>query len=128
MKLARKKLALEIARRIKANQPVASEVAAYLIDTNNASELNSLLRDVAIIRADQEGVVELTATTAFPLSAEQTSEVRELVKKQFKSARQVVIHNQINPDVIGGVSLDMPHANLDLTIRAKLNKLKALTA
>lgn len=106
---------------------VARQIAAYLIDTGKTSELNSLLRDITDIRAEQNGIVELSATTAFALSSEQTAEVEDLVKKQYPSAKQVIIHNELNPDVIGGVSLSMPRASLDLTIRAKLNKLKSLT-
>ncbi|MBW3569414.1 F0F1 ATP synthase subunit delta [Candidatus Parcubacteria bacterium] len=128
MKFERRKLASEIARRMQTGQPVAHEVAAYLIDSGKTSELNSLLRDVTDIRCDQSAIIELTATSAFPLSSEQISEIESLVKKRYPTVKQVVIHNELNPDVIGGISLSLPGASLDLTIRAKLNKLRTLTA
>ena len=131
MKLNRRKLAIEIAGRLKKGESagkLSQEIAAYLIDTNSTSELNSLLRDITQIRADKDGIVELTATSAFPLSAEQTSQIEDLAKKQYPKSNRAVIHNAINPEVIGGVSLSLPSARLDLTIKAKLNKLKALTA
>jgi len=131
MKLNRRKLAIEIAGRLKKGESagkLSQEIAAYLIDTNSTSELNSLLRDITQIRADRDGIVELTATSAFPLSPEQANQIEDLAKKQYPLSKQAVIHNDINPDVIGGVSLSLPSARLDLTIKAKLNKLKALTA
>lgn len=128
MKFERRKLASEIAQRMQSGEPVAREVAAYLIDSGKTSELNSLLRDVADIRREQSSIIEMTATSAFPLNAEQTSEIEGLVKKQYPAVKQVVIHNELNSDVIGGVSLSLPGASLDLTIRAKLNKLRKLTA
>lgn len=128
MKLNRSKLALEITRRINTGESVAREIAAYLIDTGKTSELNSILRDIVQIRADQSGIVELTATSAFKISAEQTAQVEDLAKKQYPKAKQIITHNEINPDVIGGIAISMPSASLDLTIRAKLNKLRTLTA
>lgn len=130
MKLNRRKLAEEIAKRLASGEPTANlsrEVAAYLVDAGKTSELNSLLRDVAVIRAEQNGIIELTAESAFALSPEQSSQIENLAKKQYPQAKQVIIHNQQNPEVIGGVSLSMPSASLDLSIRGKLNKLRTLT-
>lgn len=131
MKLNRRKLSAQIAKRLEGGESaekLSREIAAYLIDTGNTSQLNSLLRDVAVLRAEQNGIVELTATSAFPLMSEQTDEIKAIAKKHYPGAKQVIIHNDINPKVIGGVSLSMPSANLDLTIRAKLNKLRELTS
>lgn len=130
MKLNRRKLAEEIAKRLANGESTANlsrEVAAYLVDAGKTSELNSLLRDVAVIRAEQNGIIELTAESAFALSPEQSSQIENLAKKQYPQAKQVIIHNQQNPEVIGGVSLSMPSASLDLSIRGKLNKLRTLT-
>lgn len=130
MKLARRKLAAEVVRRLESGQPsnvVAREVAALLIDNNQTAEVNSLLRDVQELRA-QKGVVEVTATSAYALTEEQRGEIEKVAREQYPRAKKVIIHHRQNPEVVGGISLSFPGASLDLTIRAKLNQLRTLTA
>jgi F0F1-type ATP synthase delta subunit len=130
VKLARRKLASEIAKRLDSGEAmphVARAVAALLIDTNKTSELNSLLRDVQEIRARQNGIVEVTASSAHLLTDEQRSDIEKATRRQYPNAKKIIIHHQQNPDIVGGVSLSFANASLDLTIRAKLNRLRALT-
>ncbi len=131
MKLARGKLAQEIARRIdkgESLEQVARQVAALLIDSGKTSELNSLLRDVQELRARQHGIVEVTAASAFALTAQQRTEIEQATRGHYPFAKKVIIHHQQDTEVVGGVSLSFANASLDLTIRAKLNQLRTLTA
>lgn len=106
---------------------LAISVASYLIDEGKTASLDSLLRDVMELRA-KNGVVELTARSAFPLADEQKVEIRNLAKKQYPGSHKVIIHELKDPNVIGGVSLSLANANLDLTIKSKLNHLREAIA
>jgi F0F1-type ATP synthase delta subunit len=131
MKWSRVKLAEEIAHRLESGQPanqIAREVAALLIDSGRTSELNSLLRDVQELRARQNGIVEVTAASAHPLTTEQRSEIQQATRGQYPNAKEIIIHHEQNPNVVGGLSLSFANADLDMTIRAKLNQLRTLTA
>lgn len=131
MKLARNKLADEITARLQAGEStkaVANQVAALLIDSGQTAELNSLLRDVQEIRASRSGIVEVTASSAHPLTDEQRKEIEQTTKKYYPNTKKVIVHHQQNQEVVGGVSLSFANASLDLTIRAKLNQLRTLTA
>lgn len=131
MKLPRHKLAVEISRRLDSGEPkerIAREVAALLIENGQTSELNSLLRDVQEYRAQQNGIVEVNAESAYELGNEQRKNIEDAIRIQYPQTKKVIIHHQLNPHVVGGLSLSFANAKLDLTIRAKLNKLRTLTA
>lgn len=130
-KFDRSKLAKEIIARLdkgESTQKISQTVAAYLIESNRTSEVNSLIRDCIDMRAKNEGIVELDATTAFPISAEQEAQIKKLAKSIFDNVNQVIIHKNVDKKVIGGINLSFANENLDLTVRAKLNKLRALVS
>lgn len=102
------------------------EVASYLLRENRTGELDSLARDWISYRARQ-GVVEVTALSAHKLSAAALSEIKRKVKQAYPDARQIIINEKLDAGIIGGVRLEFPDKQLDLSIRNKLNKFKQLT-
>lgn len=126
-KISRTNLANYVAEHIDENN-LAEKIAAFLIENNKTSELGSIMRDVTDLRSSKLGVVELTARSAFPLSAVSKYEIETVVKNNFKDVRQIIIHEVADKSVIGGVNLDFANANLDLTVRNKLNKLREAVA
>lgn len=107
-------------------QSFAREVAAYLLDTGRTGQLNSLARDMVIQRAEQ-GVVEVTAVSAHELSESVRADIRAQVERLYPNAAQIVINERRDESVVGGVRLEFPEQQLDLSVRSKLNRLKALT-
>lgn len=103
------------------------EVAGYLLDENRTGELDSLARDLVDYRA-QNGTVEVSAVSAHKLDAAALKEVRQQVKKLYPTVRNTIINEQIDESQIGGVRLEFPGRQLDLSLRAKVNKFKQLTA
>jgi len=103
------------------------EVAAYLLSENRIGELDSLLRDVAELRA-AEGVVEVTAVCAYPLSDVVRRDIEVRLRGLYPAAKEFIINQQLDPEVVGGVQLELANQQLDLSIRAKLNMFKQLTA
>lgn len=127
-KFSRNDLAQYIADNIDDTDSIANKVAGFLIDNNKTSELGSIMRDVTSLRASEKGVVELTATSAFALDSEAQLMIEKLTEEHFKNVKKIIIHEVIDKSVIGGVNIDFANANLDLTIRAKLNKLREAVA
>lgn len=105
----------------------SSEVASYLLDNNLTSELDSLTRDLISYRA-QNGIVELTAVSAHQLSADALKEINRRVKQHYPNAKHIIVNQRIDADQIGGVRLELPGQQLDLSVRGKLNQFKQLTA
>ena len=130
MKLPRRQVAAAIAERtlgISDLKQLSDEVAAYLLSERRTGELDSLIRDVMQYRADH-GVVEVVAATAHPLTAVGRSDIQTEIQRLYPLATKVVVTEQPDATVIGGVRLGLANQQLDLSVRNKLNRLKQLTA
>lgn len=122
-KLSRKELAETIARLIHEGDTakLAEEVAAYLIAERRVKELDSLMRDVALIRQQTYDITEATATTALPL----VDEVRRDIKEYLK-AQKFILNEQQDASLVGGLRLEAGETQLDISIHNRLRKLKQL--
>lgn len=131
MKASRTRLAQLVADQTLekgASSRFTREIAAYLLSEGRVDELDSLLRDVQGDWA-KAGHVEVTASSAHPLTAAIRGDIQREVKKVYPAAKRIVINEVADPSVVGGVRLNMPNRQLDLSIRAKLNSFKqAVTA
>ena len=129
MNFPRHELAQYIADRTmdtKDYKALVREVAAYLLHEKHTDQLASLMRDVLRIRADR-GVVEATAVSAHTLSQDVIDDIKDVVKQEFPDAKQIVVSTRIEPDLVGGVLLELPDEQLDLTVRRKLATFRHLT-
>ncbi|MGH7157013.1 MAG: F0F1 ATP synthase subunit delta [Candidatus Saccharimonadales bacterium] len=128
MKVPRNELVLVLAKLSGKLPPkkFARQAASYLLDENRTGELDSLARDLIDYRA-KNGIVEVTAVSAHELSKPALQEVKQQVKRLYPSVRDIIINQQIDDSQIGGIRLEFPGRQLDLSLRAKINKFKQLT-
>jgi F-type H+-transporting ATPase subunit delta len=129
MRPSRRKIAEIIARRLERGESMnklSKEVAAYLLDAKRSSELESIMRDVIALRADN-GHVESSLTTAHKLSPKLEKEIKDLVKVIRPSTKTIQLNEEVEPDLIGGFKLNVINQSLDLSVRAQLNRLKQLS-
>ncbi len=129
-KLPRDQIAAVIAKRslVPADGPdLAREVAAYLLAEHRTADVESLVRDVWQYRADH-GLVEVRVTSAFALSDKLRTAIKAQVQKLYPAVKQVIISEQRDPSIIGGIRLELANQQLDASLRAKLNHFKQLTA
>jgi F0F1-type ATP synthase delta subunit len=130
MKVARHTLAEAIAQRtmhVQDSKLLAKEIAAYLLEERRTSELESVLRDIMQYRADQ-GILEAKVISAHEVHQEVLNDVKQLLHTAYPAAKTIHVSPRIDSDVIGGIRIDMPNEQLDLTVAAKLATLKRLTA
>lgn len=129
MKTPRTRIASTIAQRTLkqgVSKRLSREVAAYLLSERRVNELDSVLRD---IQADwaEAGQVEVIASSVHPLTAGVKADITRQVRKLYPNAKQIIITEEHNPELIGGVRLKLANQQLDLSVEAKLNKFKQLT-
>lgn len=129
MKVPRSELVPVLAKLSQKLPPkkFTAEMANYLLSENRIGELDSLARDLINYRAEN-GVVEVTAVSARPLAPSVLNDAKRKVKQLYPAARQIIVNQRIDDDQIGGVRLEMPGKQLDLSVRNKLNQFKQLTA
>jgi F-type H+-transporting ATPase subunit delta len=131
MKVSRTRLAAIIADRTLSTtiseRDLSQEIAAYLLSEGRTGELDSLLRDVMQVRAEN-GIVEVSAISSHEISAVVRADIEAIVRELQPHASSVIISEVLDPSVIGGVKLEFANEQLDLSVRAKLNHFKQLTA
>jgi F0F1-type ATP synthase delta subunit len=125
MALSRRKLADQAARRIAAGESeavVLQELAAYLIDTGRKNEADLLVRDIetALI---QRGIMVGTVVSARPLSDAAKESIDSFVKHHYADVKSVVLRERVDESVIGGIRIELPDSQLDVTVTNKLDKL-----
>lgn len=129
MRPSRMKIASYICSRLDKGDSLnklSSEVAAYLLSEHRSSDLSSIMRDVIVLRADQ-GDVEAEVISAHQLEPKVLKDIEKTVKAIRPDTKRVIIDQKIDPSLIGGIKLSVIDKSLDLSVRAKLNRLKALT-
>jgi F0F1-type ATP synthase delta subunit len=105
---------------------LAEQIASYLLSYGRTAELEPLLRDIVSYRA-QNGVIEVTAISAHELSNQDIKDIELYARRLYPSAKTIIMNSREEPNLIGGVRLEIVSQQLDLSIRTKLNQLKKLT-
>jgi F0F1-type ATP synthase delta subunit len=128
-KLPRHEIAKVLAERSlgRVNTKEFSErIAAYLLAEGRTADLEPLLRDIMQYRADR-GIVEVIAVSAHPLTDDIRADIERQVKAVQPDAKQIIISEELQADAIGGIRLELPNRQFDLSVRAKLSRFKQLT-
>jgi F0F1-type ATP synthase delta subunit len=105
---------------------LSREIAAYLLQERRTSDLSSLLRDIEYLWAER-GYVEVQAYSAHPLTPEVRKDITAQAKQLYPEAAKIVVTENHDEDIIGGVKLVVANQQLDLSVQAKLNQFKQLT-
>ena len=105
-------------------QKAVKELAALVLEYRLHSQVDEILADIAAEYARVHGIVEAEARTAFPLSEELKHTISERVKAST-GAKKVILHEEIDMTLLGGVIVNAPDMELDLSLKTKLAKLRA---
>ena len=112
---------------VRGTKELAREVAAYLLDTRETADLESLIRDIMEFRANH-GIVEAVAVSAHELNNEIVRDIKRILKVEYPRAKSITVTNRLDPSVVGGVRVELANKQLDLTVREKIDTFKRLTA
>lgn len=107
----------------KARSKLSKNVAAALIASRNKKETDLLMEDVAHELENRGLVAHAKVTTATPL----TDQLRGQLKAQLKKAvvvKNVILEEEIDKAVIGGIRIETANHTWDKTIARRLNDIK----
>jgi len=99
---------------------LTESVAAYLVANRRTGELDAIMREVARLRQQRDGVTEVTATSAHKMNDQLRRQVKSIL-----DSKKLIINEVVDAEVLGGVRLETSEELLDLTVRNRLNQLKA---
>jgi F0F1-type ATP synthase delta subunit len=108
------------------SKQLAREIAAYLLIERRTAELESIMRDIMQYRQDH-GALEADVISAHDVSNAALADVKHLLQEAYPHAKTITLTHRLDSSVIGGLKVDLPNEQLDMTIRAKLSKFKTLT-
>lgn len=125
VKLSRRKITHHVAISLSTgnnSSQIITQLAGFLVDTGRTKELDIIVRDIEYSLAEQ-GIVSARAVTAFDLSVETRREIEAIINNRKKS-HDIQLQHVVDPDVLGGVKLDIPGFRLDTTLAHKLSTLR----
>jgi F-type H+-transporting ATPase subunit delta len=93
-----------------------------LADKGRAGQLEEIAREFERLIAEQEGIVEAELTTAVELSDEEARKLLDQIEKA--SGRKVEASRAVDPDLIGGIVLQVGSHRLDASVRGRLERLR----
>ena len=105
---------------------LAQEIAAFLLNNNLTDQLDSIIRDVKLIR-QQNGILDVKVISRFPINQLMLSNINNLLKQYYNNVKEILIEQIIDINLIGGVRLEMADSSLDLSMSNQLKSLLSLT-
>jgi F-type H+-transporting ATPase subunit delta len=93
-----------------------------LVDKNRAGQLEEIAREFERLAAEHEGVVHAELTTAVELSDADAKELLQQIERA--SGRRVEATRKVDPNLIGGIVLQVGSHRLDASVRGRLERLR----
>ena len=93
-----------------------------LVDKGRAGQLEEIAREFERLVAEHEGVISAELTTAVELSDEEADDL--LRRIEDSTGRKVKATRKVDPDLIGGIVLQIGSHRLDASVRGRLERLR----
>jgi F-type H+-transporting ATPase subunit delta len=93
-----------------------------LADKGRAGQLEEIGREFERLMAEHEGIVHAELTTAVELSDDEASKLLRQIEEA--SGRKVEASRTVDPDLIGGIVLQVGSHRLDASVRGRLERLR----
>ncbi|KAI5298776.1 Mannose-6-phosphate isomerase, partial [Ascosphaera pollenicola] len=100
-----------------------------LAENNRLGTLEGVCEKFAVLMGAFKGEVELVITSAQELDSKALRRLETAVaKSEFSQGKKLKVVSKINPDLLGGIVVEIGDRTIDLSISSKIAKLnKALT-
>ena len=124
--LSRRALAAYAADQLLAGtkfSKISKELAAVLVTSRRTNQAELLAQDIAWELESRGLVASASVTSAHTLSEQLKRQISAFVRQAAK-VDEVVIDENIDESVIGGVRIDTAAHSWDKTLRSKLNQIR----
>jgi F-type H+-transporting ATPase subunit delta len=108
---------VDMAFQDKVGRPVLG-LLRVLVDKRREPLLNTIVDEFDDLLDVQVGRVQANVLTAHPLSAELADALRAAIERQTQ--REVVLHQRVDPSLIGGIRVSIGDLVVDGTLRRAL--------
>ncbi|KAK9449251.1 ATP synthase delta subunit-domain-containing protein [Limtongia smithiae] len=123
-----KKLVVETLAKTVVGSATVTNLLSVLADNNRLGMLGEVIAKFDTLMAAHKGEVEASITSAAPLDSKVLSKLESAIaKSQFVGAgKKLKVTNKINPDILGGLIVEVGDRTVDLSIASKLTRMNAL--
>jgi F-type H+-transporting ATPase subunit delta len=101
--------------------PVTAKFLAVLARNGRKGQLRNVIRAFRRLAAEHRGETTAEVVTARPLNDDQLSALRQQLRS--RAGREVSIHAAVDPNILGGIVVQLGSQQIDASIRTKLNRL-----
>ncbi|KAF3402336.1 hypothetical protein DPV78_004589 [Talaromyces pinophilus] len=102
---------------------------ATLAENNRLGLLEGVIEKFETLISAHKGEIELSITSAQELDTKAIQRIEKAVSKsEFSQGKKLKVVTKVNPDVLGGLIVEVGDRTIDLSVSSKINRLnKALT-
>jgi F-type H+-transporting ATPase subunit delta len=93
-----------------------------LVDKGRTAQLDEIAREFERLVAQHEGIVSAELTTAIELTDEEANDLLRRIEKS--TGRKLEATRKVDPDLIGGIVLQIGSFRLDASVRGRLERLR----
>jgi len=111
-----------IAAVLKDADELVRNFAQLVIEKGRAAELEQLVREYRDLVRRDAGVLEVELTTAVELPPDETKTIVDQIGRA--TGRTVEASLKVDPDLIGGVVLQVGSRRVDASVRGRLERLR----
>ncbi|KAL2205202.1 ATP synthase subunit 5 [Sarocladium strictum] len=99
-----------------------------LAENNRLSILGGVCEKFGQIMAAARGEVEMTVTSAQPLDNKTLNRLESAVSKSeyVGSGKKLKVTNEVNPDIVGGLVVEVGDRTIDLSVSSRIAKMNKL--
>lgn len=105
----------------KALSPISLGLIDFLIDEDHVGSFGAVARAYRMLLDEDLGVVRARVTSAFQLPQEHVETLRKGLSQKLGS--QIVIEQDVDPDILGGLVVRIGDTVLDSSVAGRLRKL-----
>ncbi|KAM9939982.1 hypothetical protein OXX80_000540 [Metschnikowia pulcherrima] len=100
---------------------------SVLSENNRLDELNAIYKNFGLLFDAHQGVAEATITSSKALDSKILKKLQTAIQKSsfVGDGKTLKISNQVNPDILGGLIVDVGDKTVDLSIASKVAKLNS---
>ncbi|MGE5309865.1 MAG: F0F1 ATP synthase subunit delta [Sphaerimonospora mesophila] len=127
-KSSRRQIAKFVAAQLVAGEPVgriAKVLAAYLSSNRQTRYRELIIRDIEAELMNAYGHLSVDVTSARQLTSEVKTALVAMLRAET-GAKTVELRERVDSDLLGGVVVRTPEAEMDASLRKKLTRLKAI--
>ncbi len=103
---------------------LVSQLAAIIVEQKKVNETDLILNDISGEFEKQMSTTNAVVYSVHELNSSIRVEVAKLIKQTSKTDK-VILNEKIEPSLLGGVRIETPESEIDLSIKNKLKSLEA---